>query len=200
MWSEARAKVSHRLAMHLQRRYLSAAQCHANGQLHLRRPAEERGDHRRRHAGSARRARHVLCIRRPGRCHNAANGRPVTPATSCRCIAAATRSAATPSRTSAPATSTRLARRRNRAQSRIFPSLDPAIEIETFAYPFGYGSFARKQQLKSKFQTCRSIVPGVNAGSVDLQFLRAVPLIDRADESRPHRPRIRRGAKPITDG
>ena len=60
-----------------------------------------------------------------------------------------------------------------------FRALDSAIGIETFAYPFGYGSFARKQQLKDQFQTCRSIVPGVNAGSVDLQFLRAMPLIDR---------------------
>ena len=53
------------------------------------------------------------------------------------------------------------------------------MTIETFAYPFGYGSYARKQQLKSEFQTCRSIVPGVNAGEVDLQYLRAVPLINR---------------------
>ena len=60
-----------------------------------------------------------------------------------------------------------------------FRALDPSIEIDTFAYPFGYGSFARKNLLKALFQTCRSIVPGVNTGSVDLQFLRAMPLIDR---------------------
>src|SRR5882672_1655780 len=60
-----------------------------------------------------------------------------------------------------------------------FRALDSAIEIETFAYPFGYGSFIRKRQLKDEFQTCRSIMPGVNSGSVDLQFLRAMPLIDR---------------------
>ena len=57
-------------------------------------------------------------------------------------------------------------------------ALDPALEIDTFAYPWGYGSFARKSQLKDRFLTCRSIVQGVNAGSVDLQFLRAMPLID----------------------
>jgi peptidoglycan/xylan/chitin deacetylase (PgdA/CDA1 family) len=62
---------------------------------------------------------------------------------------------------------------------RYFRALDPSIEVQTFAYPFGYGSFARKPLLRSEFQTCRSIVPGVNSGSVDLQFLRAVPLIDR---------------------
>jgi peptidoglycan/xylan/chitin deacetylase (PgdA/CDA1 family) len=65
---------------------------------------------------------------------------------------------------------------RNRA---YFHALDPSMRIDSFAYPFGYGSFARKYQLKNEFQTCRSIVPGVNAGSVDLQFLRAMPLIDR---------------------
>jgi peptidoglycan/xylan/chitin deacetylase (PgdA/CDA1 family) len=58
-------------------------------------------------------------------------------------------------------------------------SLDASIRIENFAYPFGYGSFVRKRQLKGVFKSCRSIVPGVNSGSVDLQFLRAMPLIDR---------------------
>jgi len=60
-----------------------------------------------------------------------------------------------------------------------FRTLDSTIAPATFAYPFGYGSFARKQQLKDLFQTCRSIVPGINTGSVDLQFLRAMPLIER---------------------
>jgi peptidoglycan/xylan/chitin deacetylase (PgdA/CDA1 family) len=58
-------------------------------------------------------------------------------------------------------------------------SVDPTIRIENFAYPFGYGSFGRKPQLKAAFQSSRGIVPGVNSGTVDLQFLRAVPLIDR---------------------
>jgi peptidoglycan/xylan/chitin deacetylase (PgdA/CDA1 family) len=56
--------------------------------------------------------------------------------------------------------------------------LDSSIKIENFAYPFGYGSFVRKRQLKTVFRSCRSIVPGVNTGTVDLQFLRAMPLID----------------------
>ncbi|MGY3620754.1 polysaccharide deacetylase family protein [Bradyrhizobium sp. USDA 10063] len=62
---------------------------------------------------------------------------------------------------------------------RYFDLLDPSMQIETFAYPFGYGSFAHKYLLKSRFATCRSIVEGVNFGDVDLQFLRAMPLIDR---------------------
>jgi peptidoglycan/xylan/chitin deacetylase (PgdA/CDA1 family) len=61
---------------------------------------------------------------------------------------------------------------------RYFAALDPSIRVENFAYPFGYGSIVRKRQLKSLFQSCRSILPGVNSGSVDLQFLRATPLID----------------------
>lgn len=65
---------------------------------------------------------------------------------------------------------------RNRA---YFHAIDASIEIETFAYPFGYGSFGRKRMLKETFQSCRSIVQGVNSGSVDMQFLRAMPLIDR---------------------
>ena len=65
-----------------------------------------------------------------------------------------------------------------------FRELDSAIEVETFAYPFGMGSFTRKYLLKEKFQTCRSIVPGANAGFVDLQFLRSTPLIDREIDCR----------------
>ena len=61
---------------------------------------------------------------------------------------------------------------------RYLEALDPAIRIENFAYPFGYGSFARSRQLKSAFNSCRSIVPGVNQDVVDLQFLQAMPLID----------------------
>ena len=62
---------------------------------------------------------------------------------------------------------------------RYLRSFDASIRIENFAYPFGYGSFVRKRQLKTVFKSCRSIVPGVNSGDVDLQFLRAMPLIDR---------------------
>ena len=58
-------------------------------------------------------------------------------------------------------------------------TLDPSIKVWNFAYPFGYGSFGRKRQLKTEFNSCRSIVPGVNFGAVDLQFLRAIPLIDQ---------------------
>jgi peptidoglycan/xylan/chitin deacetylase (PgdA/CDA1 family) len=62
---------------------------------------------------------------------------------------------------------------------RYLLALDPSIRIENFAYPYGLGSVLRKGQLKKTFNSSRGIVPGVNSGAVDLQFLRATPLIDR---------------------
>ena len=162
------------------RRPVSPAQCHADGQLHLRRPAEKCGDHWRRPAGSPRGARHVLRIGRPGQHRNAGMGDRQMPATYWSCTAVATRSAATPSRTSAPATSTRprspmrspataIISARSIPQSRSIPSPIRSAMAHSRA----------SSSSRSTFQTCRSIVPGVNFGSVDLQFLRAMPLIDR---------------------
>jgi peptidoglycan/xylan/chitin deacetylase (PgdA/CDA1 family) len=63
-------------------------------------------------------------------------------------------------------------------------TLASSIKICNFAYPFGLGSFSGKRRLRSKFKSCRSIVPGINRGNVDLQFLRAVPLIERETDRR----------------
>ena len=57
--------------------------------------------------------------------------------------------------------------------------LDPSIQIDNFAYPYGLGSVWRKAQLARTFRSSRGIVPGVNSGVVDLQYLRSTPLIDR---------------------
>ena len=62
---------------------------------------------------------------------------------------------------------------------RYLLALDPSIKIENFAYPYGLGSVLRKGQLKKIFHSSRGIIPGANSGVVDLQFLRATPLIDR---------------------
>lgn len=56
--------------------------------------------------------------------------------------------------------------------------LDSSIVIENFAYPYGTGSVLRKRQLGKAFHSSRGILPGVNSGTVDLQYLRAVPLIE----------------------
>jgi peptidoglycan/xylan/chitin deacetylase (PgdA/CDA1 family) len=58
-------------------------------------------------------------------------------------------------------------------------SLDSSIRIENFAYPYGSGSAWRKAQLGKAFHSSRGILPGVNSGVADLQYLRATPLIDR---------------------
>ena len=61
---------------------------------------------------------------------------------------------------------------------RYFLKLDPSIRMENFAYPYGLGSLARKRQLSKVFRSSRGILPGVNSGTVDLHYLRAMPLID----------------------
>jgi peptidoglycan/xylan/chitin deacetylase (PgdA/CDA1 family) len=58
-------------------------------------------------------------------------------------------------------------------------SLDASIRIENFAYPYGVGSVLRKGQLGKIFHSSRGIVPGVNSGIVDLQYLSSTPLINR---------------------
>jgi peptidoglycan/xylan/chitin deacetylase (PgdA/CDA1 family) len=62
---------------------------------------------------------------------------------------------------------------------RYLQGLDPSIRIENFAYPYGVGSVWRKAQLAKTFRSSRGIIPGVNSGVVDLQYLRSTPLIDR---------------------
>lgn len=63
---------------------------------------------------------------------------------------------------------------------RYLLGLDPSIRIENFAYPYGLGSVWRKAQLAKTFRSSRGIVPGVNSGVVDLQYLCSTPLIDRS--------------------
>jgi peptidoglycan/xylan/chitin deacetylase (PgdA/CDA1 family) len=58
-------------------------------------------------------------------------------------------------------------------------ALDPSIKIENFAYPYGLGSISRKGQLGKAFHSSRGIVPGINSGTVDLQYLRATPLVEQ---------------------
>lgn len=65
------------------------------------------------------------------------------------------------------------------AQNRnYFHGLDPSIRLENFAYPYGLASVWRKPQLAKTFRSARGILPGVNRDVIDLQFLRASPLID----------------------
>jgi peptidoglycan/xylan/chitin deacetylase (PgdA/CDA1 family) len=71
---------------------------------------------------------------------------------------------------------------------RYLLGLDPSIRIDNFAYPFGLGSVWRKAQLAKAFRSSRSVIPGINSGVVDLQYLRSTPLVnlhtDEADIDR----------------
>ena len=71
---------------------------------------------------------------------------------------------------------------------RYLLGLDPSIRIDNFAYPYGLGSVWRKTQLAKSFRSSRGIIPGINNGVVDLQYLRSIPLINRhIDEERINR-------------
>jgi peptidoglycan/xylan/chitin deacetylase (PgdA/CDA1 family) len=64
------------------------------------------------------------------------------------------------------------------ANKRFFDALDPSIRLANFAYPYGLACVAHKPRLRHAFASARGILPGINSDVVDLQFLRAVPLID----------------------
>ena len=59
-----------------------------------------------------------------------------------------------------------------------FLGIDSSITLENFAYPYGIASVWRKPQLTKAFRSARGILPGVNSDVIDLQFLRASPLVD----------------------
>lgn len=72
---------------------------------------------------------------------------------------------------------TAMAREIERNRS-YFRAIDSSIVLENFAYPYGLASVWRKPQLTKTFRSARGILPGVNRDVIDLQFLRASPLID----------------------
>lgn len=72
---------------------------------------------------------------------------------------------------------TAMAREIERNRS-YFHGIDPSITLENFAYPYGLASVWRKPQLAKIFRSTRGILPGVNRDVIDLQFLRASPLVN----------------------
>jgi len=66
--------------------------------------------------------------------------------------------------------------RRNRE---VLRELCAGLEVTNFCYPFGRISLPRKLQLDDRFDSCRGIYAGINAGIVDLALLRVVELYDR---------------------
>jgi peptidoglycan/xylan/chitin deacetylase (PgdA/CDA1 family) len=61
---------------------------------------------------------------------------------------------------------------------RYLRAIDPSIRLENFAYPYGLGSVVHKRLLGRAFRSSRGILRGINSGIVDLQYLRATPLIE----------------------
>ncbi len=59
-----------------------------------------------------------------------------------------------------------------------FRDIDSSITLENFAYPYGLASVWRKPQVARAFRSARGILPGVNRDVIDLQLLRASPLVD----------------------
>ena len=66
-----------------------------------------------------------------------------------------------------------------RRNSETIRGLCPDIEITNFCYPLGVVSLGRKLQLQKRFDTCRGIFEGVNAGIIDLGLLKVIELYDR---------------------
>jgi peptidoglycan/xylan/chitin deacetylase (PgdA/CDA1 family) len=55
----------------------------------------------------------------------------------------------------------------------------PDIRLTNFCYPYGRASLTRKRELEQRFDTCRGIYEGINAGTIDLGMLRVIELYDR---------------------
>ncbi|MDE2286120.1 MAG: polysaccharide deacetylase family protein [Hyphomicrobiales bacterium] len=55
-------------------------------------------------------------------------------------------------------------------------NIDRVIALRNFAYPYGEMSARAKRHLESRFDSCRSVHPGINSGSIDLGSLKACPL------------------------
>jgi peptidoglycan/xylan/chitin deacetylase (PgdA/CDA1 family) len=70
--------------------------------------------------------------------------------------------------------------------NRLFLSeIDRGITARNFAYPYGDLSFRTKRHLETRFDSCRSLLRGVNERTADLGALKTCPLedatIDRAE-------------------
>lgn len=55
----------------------------------------------------------------------------------------------------------------------------PGLSVANFCYPFGRVSLPRKLQLDDRFDSCRGVYEGINAGVIDLALLRVIELYDR---------------------
>lgn len=61
---------------------------------------------------------------------------------------------------------------------RLLAGIDRGITARNFAYPYGDLSFRTKRLLETRFDSCRSLLRGVNEGTADLGALKTCPLED----------------------
>jgi len=57
--------------------------------------------------------------------------------------------------------------------------LCPDIRLTNFCYPYGRASLPRKLEMQKRFDSCRGIYEGINAGIADLGMLRVIELYDQ---------------------
>jgi peptidoglycan/xylan/chitin deacetylase (PgdA/CDA1 family) len=67
----------------------------------------------------------------------------------------------------------------------LLSGINGGLAVRNFAYPYGDLSFRTKRYLETRFDSCRSLMRGVNEGAADLGMLKTCPLedttIDRED-------------------
>jgi peptidoglycan/xylan/chitin deacetylase (PgdA/CDA1 family) len=66
-----------------------------------------------------------------------------------------------------------------RRNAELLHELCPGVVVSNFCYPFGRVTLQRKLELLKRFDSCRGIYQGINAGTVDLSMLRVIELYDR---------------------
>jgi peptidoglycan/xylan/chitin deacetylase (PgdA/CDA1 family) len=69
----------------------------------------------------------------------------------------------------------KLATSLDRNQAYIRDALGDVV-FSTFAYPYGAYGTASKLRMQKRFAACRGVLPGINAGTIDLGLLKAVAL------------------------
>jgi len=61
-------------------------------------------------------------------------------------------------------------------------SIDAGIAGRNFAYPYGDLSFRTKRYLDGRFDSCRTLIPGINHGTLDLSMLKTWALEDASTD------------------
>ena len=69
-----------------------------------------------------------------------------------------------------------IAHNRNFLQDIFLQDIGAGIAVRNFAYPYCDYTFCAKRSLQGQFDSCRSLIPGVNSSMADLGLLKTWPL------------------------